>query len=464
MPVGYRAAEAYWRERLAVPAETPCFYGHTRAGRSTSKRRLSIELGIELTGRLKALAKRHDVFVKSLEATMTNVCGALLFAYAYRTSGITRLALGAAFHNRVSEEQKQVVGLLMEVLPFLVSVNPDESFLSLVQHVNREAREVLQHRQYSVGNPVHAPVYDMFLNPIRTIQLEEGQGPATRIFPGHGDTSMSLTVLDAGRSESLQLFLDVRSDLLDAVGDETIAGHFRTLVEAAITNPDQPVATLPLVADAERQLLVKWNQTSVSGPRDHCIHQMVETQASRSPEAVAVVCGTQHLTYRELNRRANQLAHHLQKLGVGPETLVGICMTRSLDMVVALLGILKAGGAYVPLDPAYPSERLAFMLDDTGVPLVLTQADLRVGLSQPGRRIVCVDAERSSHRRGVRRKPNRRDHGRQPRLCDLHLGIHWPAQRGDDWPSRRVQLPALAPRLFSVDRGGRASADLVDLL
>jgi amino acid adenylation domain-containing protein len=391
----YRAAQDHWRERLAMPAEMPCFYGHTRAGRSTSKRRLSIELGTELTGKLRALAGRDDVFVKSLEATITNVCAALLFAYAYRTGGSKRLALGVAFHNRVSEDQKQLVGLLMEVLPFVVTVNPDESFLSLVRSVNQDARGALRHRDYSVGNPVQAPVYDMFLNPIRTIQLEEGQGPARRVFPGYGETSLSLTVLDAATSNNLELCLDVRSDLLDWVGGETMAGHFRTLLEAAISKPDQRISRLPLITETERHLLMQWNQTSVAGPSEQCVHQMFETQASRSPGAVAVVCGAQHLTYEALNRRANQLAHHLRKLGVGPETLVGICMTRGLDLVVALLGILKAGGAYVPLDPAYPFDRLAYMLEDTRVPLVLTQADLRAHVSRPGRRIVCVDVERA---------------------------------------------------------------------
>lgn len=391
----YRAAEDYWRERLAMPVEVPCFYGQTAAGRSTSKRRLVIELGTELTARLRALARRDDVFIKSLEATMTNVCGALLFAYAYRTSGGKRLALGVAFHNRVSQEQKQLVGLLMEVLPFIVTVNPDESFLSLVRRVNQDARDALRHRDYSVGNPLQAPVYDMFLNPIRTIQLEEGQGPARRIFPGHGETSLSLTVLDAATSDNLQLCLDVRSDLVDAVGSEAIAEHFRTLLQAAVTTPDQPIATLPLVAETERQLLMKWNQTRAARSNDQCIHHMFETQASRTPGAVAVVCETQQLTYQELDRRANQLARYLQKLGIGPETLVGICMARGVDMVVALLGILKAGGAYVPLDPTYPSERLAYMLEDTRVPLVLTHTGLLESLSEPGLRTVCVDAERS---------------------------------------------------------------------
>ena len=129
-----------------------------------------------------------------------------------------------------------------------------------------------------------------------------------------------------------------------------------------------------MLSEAEKhQVLVEWNETKRDYPKDKCIHQLFEEQVKRTPEAVAVVFEDQQLTYRELNSQANQLAHYLKKLGVGPETLVGICVERSLEMIVGLLGILKAGGAYVPLDPGYPKERLAFMLEDARVGVLLTQ-------------------------------------------------------------------------------------------
>ena len=126
----------------------------------------------------------------------------------------------------------------------------------------------------------------------------------------------------------------------------------------------------------QQQLLVEWNDTQVDYPHDKCIHQLFEEQVERTPDAVAVVFENQQLTYQELNCRANQLAHYLQSLGVGADVLVGICVERSLEMVVGLLGILKAGGAYVPLDPDYPTERLSFMLEDAQVPVLLTQQQL----------------------------------------------------------------------------------------
>ena len=155
------------------------------------------------------------------------------------------------------------------------------------------------------------------------------------------------------------------------------------------------MSELPLLTDGERrQLLVEWNDTAADYPRDQCIHQLFETQAARTPEAVAVVFEDRQLTYAELNARANQLAHYLRELGVGPEVLVGICVERSLEMVVGLLGILKAGGAYVPLDPDYPPERLAFLLQDTQAPVLLTQQALLERLPPHQAHVVCLDADR----------------------------------------------------------------------
>src|SRR5260221_6176542 len=145
-------------------------------------------------------------------------------------------------------------------------------------------------------------------------------------------------------------------------------GHWQTLLESIVDNPAQSIGELQLLTEAEqRQVLMEWNDTVMDYPKDCCLHQLFEAQAEHTPDAVAVVFEDDCLTYQELNSKANRLAHYLQQLGIGPETLVGIYMERSLQMVVALLGILKAGGAYVPLDPAYPQERVAFMLQDAQV-------------------------------------------------------------------------------------------------
>ena len=151
-------------------------------------------------------------------------------------------------------------------------------------------------------------------------------------------------------------------------------GHLQVLLEGMAANPHQPLKNLPLLTPAEKQqTLVEWNGTKAEYPQDNCIHQLFEAQVERTPDAVAVVFEDQKLTYRELNERANQLAHYLQQLGVKSEVLVGICVERSLLTIVGILGILKAGGAYVPLDPANPIDRTAFILQDASVSVLLTQ-------------------------------------------------------------------------------------------
>ncbi len=154
--------------------------------------------------------------------------------------------------------------------------------------------------------------------------------------------------------------------------------HWRVLLEGIVAHPETPVGELPLLTPAEHQrLLVQWNDTAADYPREQCVHQLFEQQAARSPDATAVVFGEYTLSYAELNARANQWAHYLRSKGVGPDVLVGLCLERSLELVVGMLGILKAGGAYLPLDPSYPTERLAFMLADAAASVVLTQQSLR---------------------------------------------------------------------------------------
>ena len=166
-------------------------------------------------------------------------------------------------------------------------------------------------------------------------------------------------------------------DLFDASTIERFAGHFRQLLEGIVADPQARVGELAVLSESQReQLLVQWNRTARSYPQSQCIQDLFCEQASRTPESVALVYQGQQLSYRQLDERSNQLAHHLRALGVGPEVIVGLCVERSLEMVVGLLGILKAGGAYLPLDPSLPAERLGFMLEDANVPVLLTQAAL----------------------------------------------------------------------------------------
>jgi len=200
-------------------------------------------------------------------------------------------------------------------------------------------------------------------------------------------------------------FIEYDTDLFDSDTIDRMVGHFQTLLEGIAANPNQRISNLPILTEAERRrLLVEWNATKRDYPSGKCIHELFEAEVKRTPHTIAIVFEDQQLTYRELNGRANQLAHRLQALGVGPGTLVGICIERSLQMVVGLLAVLKAGGAYVPLDPSYPKERLAFMLDDT-VAVLLTQHGLLDLLPDHKARVVCLDTDWELIERESRRKP-----------------------------------------------------------
>ncbi|MCC6177442.1 MAG: amino acid adenylation domain-containing protein, partial [Chloroflexi bacterium] len=194
--------------------------------------------------------------------------------------------------------------------------------------------------------------------------------------------------------DELQGRIEYDSVLFDRDRVERMVGHLTVLLEGIAANPERRLSELPLLTTAERQqVLVEWNRTERSYPSDRTIPLLFEQQAARTPEAIAVVSEDRHLTYRELDERANQLAHHLHGLGVGPETLVGICCERSLELIVGLLGILKAGGAYVPMDPMHPLDRLAFMLDDSGVRVLLTQEALTPRLPATGAQVVRLDGD-----------------------------------------------------------------------
>ncbi|MDH3605217.1 MAG: amino acid adenylation domain-containing protein, partial [Candidatus Tectomicrobia bacterium] len=197
-------------------------------------------------------------------------------------------------------------------------------------------------------------------------------------------------------------------DLFNTVTIERMVEHFRTLLAGIATNPGQHIVTLPLLSEAERQqVLVGWNATETLYPLDLCMHQLLEAQVERTPEAVAVVYEEQQLTYAALNRRANYLAHRLRALGVGPEVPVGLYMEQSLEMVVGVLGILKAGGGYVPLAPDAPAERLTFMLNDAGIETVLTQEQLIAQLPATGAHVVCVDANSEGVNSALHELPTR---------------------------------------------------------
>ncbi len=205
-----------------------------------------------------------------------------------------------------------------------------------------------------------------------------------------GQFDLSLLIIES--RDTLFGFLRYNTDLFDAGTIRRMVSHFHTLLEAAVTNPEQPVDALPLLTAAERhQLLVTWNDTQTAYPAQACFHHRFEAQVKRTPEAVAVMFGGEIVTYSGLNRRANQLAHYLQELGIGPEAVVGGCLERCPETVLSLLAIFKAGGAYLPLDPALPPERLHVMLTNADTQVVLTQTESAAHLPPEPAQIVHLD-------------------------------------------------------------------------
>ncbi|MDJ0561700.1 MAG: AMP-binding protein, partial [Microcystis sp. M53599_WE4] len=207
------------------------------------------------------------------------------------------------------------------------------------------------------------------------------------------ETNYPLTVVAIPKQELLiQLVYDTSRFTQDTI--ERMAAHLQTILTGIVTDTRQRVTQLPILTTQEQhQLLVEWNNTEADYPLDKSLHQLFEEQAAQNPQGIAVIFEGQKLTYQQLNNRGNQLAHCLRDKGVGPESLVGIFMERSLEMVIGLLGILKAGGAYVPLDPDYPTERLGDILSDSGVSLVLTQESLGDFLPQTGAELLCLDRD-----------------------------------------------------------------------
>ena len=203
-----------------------------------------------------------------------------------------------------------------------------------------------------------------------------------------------LTAAFIEHEREMTVRVEYRRELFEAATIARMFGHFRNLLEGIVANPEQRTSELPILTESEKhQLLVAWNDTERGYSSDKCIHELFEKQVEKTPDAIALVFEDQQLTYRELNNRANQLGHYLQKLGVGPEVLVGVCVERSIEMIVGLLGILKAGGAYVPLDPSYPKERLAFMLQDAAAKLIVAHERLLEDLPEQSAVRVCLDRD-----------------------------------------------------------------------
>ncbi len=390
---------AYWKQQLAgismlqLPTERPRPAVQTFRGA-----RHPVLFSQTLLQALKGLSQRHGV---TLFMTLLATFQALLHRY----TGQDDIVVGSFIANRNWLETEGLIGFFVNTLVLRTDLSGHPSFRELLGRVREVTLGAYSHQDLSYEKLVEElrPPRDLSRNPLFQVlftlrnaprQTPELAGLTLSFLEVYTETAKFDLTLELGETpEGLRGWFEYRTDLFDAATIARMARHFHILLEGILADPEARVATLPLLpADERRRLLVEWNDTAADYLQDKCIQELFEDQVARTPNAVAVVCEGAHLTYHELNRRANLVAHHLRGLGVGPEVLVGLCLQRSLEMVVGLLGILKAGGAYVPLDPTYPLERLAFMLEDAQVSLLLTQESLVAELPTATSAVACLDS------------------------------------------------------------------------
>ncbi|GAX45370.1 non-ribosomal peptide synthase [Tolypothrix sp. NIES-4075] len=392
----------YWKQQLAgVPAllELPTDRNRppVQTGRGSTE---TFELSAELTQQIKHLSQLSG---STLFMTLLAAFALLLSRYSHQED----IVVGSPIANRNRQEIEPLIGFFVNTLVLRTNLEGNPSFGELLQRVRQMTLDAYAHQDLPFEHLVevlqperslsHHPLFQvMFVlqnAPINTLEL-----PGLTLKPleqkraiAKFDLTLSMQEIDS----KLVGTWEYNSDLFEAETIRRMIGHFQTLCEAIANNPEQPVNQLPLLTKIERhQLLVEWNQTSADYPQDKCIHQLFEEQVERTPSSVAVVFEDSTLTYQQLNTRANQLAHYLRSLGVKPEVLVGLCVERSLEMVIGLLGILKAGGAYVPIDPTNPEKRQAFIREDTQMPLLLTQPNLTADISiEDQTKVICLDTD-----------------------------------------------------------------------
>ena len=322
----------------------------------------------------------------------------------YTLSEDILVATPAAGRTRI--ETENLIGFFVNTLVLRTNCSNNPSFTELLARVRATCLEAYSHQDMPFEKLVEELKPDRSLSYAPLVQVMFGQRLAgarklslrsldiTLIELASESATFDLYMGATETADGLYLSVEYNTGLFDEPTITRLLGHYQTLLEGIVANPEQRLSALPILTAAERhQLLVEWNNTATNYPNDRCVQQLFEAQVEKTPNAIAVVFQSEELTYAELNQQANRLSHHLITLGVGPEVLVALCVERSLEMVVALLGILKAGGAYLPLDPAYPKERLAFMLKDAQGPVLLTQQRLRAALPEHSARLVLLDAD-----------------------------------------------------------------------
>ncbi|HSK75059.1 MAG TPA: amino acid adenylation domain-containing protein [Thermoanaerobaculia bacterium] len=392
---------AWWRERLTppppvleLPADRPRPAAETfRGGRQP------LAVPAELTAALAALGREQGA---TLFMTLLTGFAALLG----RLTDQEDVAVGSPIAGRTRGEVENLIGLFINTLVLRADLSGDPTFLETLTRVRETALGAYAHQELPFERLVeelrperslgHSPLFQVLFI-LQNLPAEEAGASGLTLRPlddvYHGVSRFDLTLSATEIEGGLRGYLESKTDLFDAATAARWLGHLGTLLAAAVAEPGRRLSELPVLSEAERrQILEDWNDTSAEVPAAS-VHHLIAERAARSPEDVAVVYEGERLTRAELEDRAALLAGRLCALGIGPESLVGIALERSLDLLVATLGVWKAGGAYLPLDPGYPAERIGFMLADSGVRVVLTHERLAATLPAHGARVLCLDRE-----------------------------------------------------------------------
>jgi amino acid adenylation domain-containing protein len=401
---------AYWRGRLAgAPALLELPADHPRpALQSHRGAREDFELSAELLGRLEALGRGEG-------ATLFMVLLGVLQVLLARYTGSNDVVVGSPITGRSRHEVEGLIGFFTNTLVLRTDLSGDPGFREVLRRVREVALGAYDHQDVPFERLVEElqPERSLGHSPLFQVMLIQGNGDPSglqlpgvelRRFSGGTETSkFDLMLAVTAHADGLSGTLEYSTDLFERGTVLRMLEHLQRVIEQVVRDPDARISRLELLGEAERRLVLdEWNRTDTvypAFPPTACVHHLVEAQAARTPGALAVVHGAESLTYRELNERANGLAHRLAALGVGPEVRVGICLERGLGMIVSVLAVLKAGGAYVPLSPDYPAARLAFMAADSAAPVLLTQESLRLALpALQGVRVLYVEQEAAAPR------------------------------------------------------------------
>jgi natural product biosynthesis luciferase-like monooxygenase protein len=392
----------YWKKQIAgAPALLELPTDHARPPLQSHRGdTVQLQFSAELVAKLRQLSQQNRVtFFMTLLAGFN--------AVLQRYTGQNDLVIGSPLAGRDAAETEELVGFFINTILLRTDLSGDPTVKELLQRVRDVSLAGFEHREMPYEKLVEElqpqrnlsfdPICQVFFAlqnmPMAPLKLNGIKLSIEPVYTGTAKSDLTVWAIE-GADGTLHVTAEYALDLFKGETIQRFLGHFRSVLEGMAANPDQKLSQLPLLTTEEKQrTLVEWNATGAEYPRVRCIHRLFEEQVARTPDATALVFDEQELSYAELNARANRLAAQLREQGVGPDVLVGVCVERSLEMMIGLLAIHKAGGAYVPLDPTYPKERIGFMLQDSQAPVLLTQLSLMAKLPPHNATVICLDAD-----------------------------------------------------------------------